>query len=676
VAATDARLQPKGMAFDAAGRLHMADLNRVRRIDAAGVITTVAGDGTYGFSGDGGPATSAQVVPADVAFDGAGNLFIADRGNDRIRKVTPDGVIRTVAGNGYHVPVVDGGPATDSALSYPDTVAVRDGSIYVNGTNNRSVRRIDPAGTITTIAGDGEYGADGDGGPALAASLQAYDLAFDAEGNLYMADWFNNRLRRLRPDGILDTAAGNGTFSFGGDGGPALEAQVSGGTRMAFDGSGNLFVADIANDVVRRVDSSGTITTVARVDFAVAGAIAFDPGGRLHIAESGKNRVVRLEPSGALTVVAGGRYGDSGDGGPAADAAMLLPSAIDFDAAGNLFVVDFDSAEWHEYARIRKVDPAGTITTVVGPTSAYGRSLAMCHGGDLAVEPSGRLLVTDKGGVLRVDQGGGVTRIAGGGAQAIGDGGPAIDAQLFCTGGVAVDGAGNVYIGDSDHQRVRRVGADGTITTVAGGGDRFPGDGGPATSAQLFLADGFGDVELDSSGDLYVGAAGPLAGHLGSIRRVELPGSVPPPTPTSPASTSTSTSTTSTSTSTTTSSSTTTTSTTTSSTTPTTPASTTTTTVPLPVKAWGLNNVGELGTGTATDSRVPVPSAAPPGARGVTAGFYHSLTVDHDGTCRRSGGTSSGSWATGRRPTPARPSRWPGSPVCARSRPGRTTASP
>jgi hypothetical protein len=222
----------QSLAADGAGNLYVVDAsgtNRVRRISANGIVTTVAGNGTAGFSGDGGPATSAALnIPLRVTTDTAGNLYIADTGNNRIRKVSTDGIITTVAGNGVAGSTGDGGPATSASLFGPWSVAVDGaGGLYI-GEQDYRVRKVSTAGIITTVAGNGTYGISGDGGPAIAAALtDNRQIAADRAGNLYIADSDTNRVRKVTPAGIISTIAGNGTSSFSGDGGAAPFAQLA-----------------------------------------------------------------------------------------------------------------------------------------------------------------------------------------------------------------------------------------------------------------------------------------------------------------------------------------------------------------------------------------------------------------------------------------------------------------
>ncbi len=263
---------PNDVALDASGNVYISDGGiyctgpggyTVRKVSPDGSITTVAGTGEPGFSGDSGPATKAQLdLPIAVAVDREGNLYISDEENYRIRKVDKDGIITTFAGTGKGGYSGDGGPAASARLTDPGGIAFdAKGNLYM--ADYTSVRKIDPSGTITTVAGTGRAGFSGDGGPATEAKVTAYDVAFDSKGNMYIADSDNQRIRKVDKDGIITTVAGSGDKGYSGDGGPATEAALRGPSGIAVDGEGNLFISDHYNSVVRKVDKNGTITTFA-----------------------------------------------------------------------------------------------------------------------------------------------------------------------------------------------------------------------------------------------------------------------------------------------------------------------------------------------------------------------------------------------------------------------------
>jgi sugar lactone lactonase YvrE len=267
--ATAAQLgHPHGVAVDSAGNLYIADLsnNRVRKVAPNGTITTVAGTGTPGDSGDGGPATSAQLNnPSGVAVDSDGNLYIADYRSHRVRKVEPGGTITTVAGTGTSGYGGDGGPATAAQLAFPGGVAVDgDGNLYIADIFNSRVRKVAPGGTITTVAGTGDFAYNGDNQPATAAQLnRPYGVAVDGAGNLYIADTSNQRVRKVAPGGTITTVAGTGTAGYNDDNQQATAAQLNNPHGVAVDGAGNLYIADTINNRVRRVQLAAVIVAGA-----------------------------------------------------------------------------------------------------------------------------------------------------------------------------------------------------------------------------------------------------------------------------------------------------------------------------------------------------------------------------------------------------------------------------
>jgi NHL repeat len=334
--ATAAQLNgPQGIAATADGGYLIADFSnhRVRRVSPAGIITTVAGTGTAGFSGDNGPASMAQLnSPSGVATTGDGGFLIVDQGSQRVRRVSPAGIITTVAGNGSGGFSGDGGPATEAQLSEPEAVAVTaDGGFLIADSFNHRVRRVSPAGIISTVAGDGDPGFSGDGGPATMAQLQTpQGVAATADGGFLIADRDNFRVRRVSPTGTITTVAGNGTVGTSGDGGPAVAAGLTGAIDVAVTADGGFLLAEPLGNVVRRVSPTGTITTVA----------------------------------------GNGSAGFSGDGGSATAAQLNLPAGVAATADGGFLIADSGSN------RVRFVDadlrfPRGAQGPA-GPTGAQG----------------------------------------------------------------------------------------------------------------------------------------------------------------------------------------------------------------------------------------------------------------------------------------------------------------
>jgi uncharacterized protein (TIGR03437 family) len=280
--ATSAGLsRPNGIALDRSGTLYIADTagNMIRKVSAGGTITRVAGTGAAGFSGDGGAATDATLnTPIGVALDAAGNLYIADSMNHRIRRVGTDGKITTVAGNGFGGYYGDGVAATDTGLNHPQGVAVdAGGNLYIADTFSSRIRVVTPDGIIRTFAGNGIPTHAGDGGPATAASLNyPKGIAFDASGNLFIADCFNSRIRLVTADGRISTVAGSGALGYGGDGGKATSAKLQFPSGVAVGINGNVFVADTANHRIRLLSPTADVTLPPSIRLArVAGPVAF-----------------------------------------------------------------------------------------------------------------------------------------------------------------------------------------------------------------------------------------------------------------------------------------------------------------------------------------------------------------------------------------------------------------
>src|SRR5437667_131599 len=505
--------------------------NRVYRVAADGALSLIAGTGTSGFSGDGGPAVSARLsYPGNLVVDGGGNLYIADWGNDRIRKVNTDGIISTIAGNGKEGFEGDGGPATSASLNGPRGVAVDPaGNVYIADRGNSRIRKVDTVGLISTIAGNGTSGFSGDGGLATAASFDAWSLAVDVSGNLYITDPRNHRVRKVNTAGIISTVAGDGGDIFGGDGGPATATSVV-PVDISVDPGGNLYLAD-ASYRVRKVNGDGIITTIAcngtsgfTGDGGPATAascapyrVARDSAGNLYVADESSRRIRKVSAAGIITTVAGRGTGQSsGDGGPATLAELIQPLSVAVDPGGNVYIADGGSN------RILKFNTTGIISTMAG--SGHGEfsgdggpatSAGLTEPKGVAVDPAGNVYITDRGNnrIRKVDTAGIINTIAGNDKQGFsGDGGPATSASLNAPRGIAVDPAGNVYIVDAGNLRIRKVNPAGVISTVAGGGTPgFSGDGGPASSAQLVPL----GVGVGVQADLYI-ADGSLR-----IRRVD-----------------------------------------------------------------------------------------------------------------------------------------------------------
>jgi len=426
---------PHSVAVDGAGNIYIADAddNRVFLVSAkTNRITTLAGTGAYGFSGDGGQGNAATLnMPTSLAVDATGNVYLVDLYNARIRVVSSNGVITTLAGNGAVSYSGDGGAAQNAIMSQPQAVAYSASGLYIADTNNQRVRQIGLDGTISTVVGNGTAGFSGDAGAASSAEL-AYPsaLAVDASGFLYIADSGNQRVRKV-VNGTISTIAGNGSTGYSGDGGSATSASLNSPSGLAVDSSGDVYISDYGNNVVRMVNPAGIISTIAgngspgySGDGGPAASaqlngprgLALDKSGNLYIADSG-NHVVRIvSPGGTIGTFAGtGIIGYAGNGGPAVNAQLATPYGVAVDSTGNVYISDSGTNQ------IRVVTPGGLIQTVAGAGSA-GYS---------------------------------------------GDNGPALQAQFNSVAGIALDPFGNLYVADEGNNVVRMLAQVASVSTSA-----------------------------------------------------------------------------------------------------------------------------------------------------------------------------------------------------------------
>ena len=607
------------------------------------IITGVAGGYvSYSYSGDGGPATNAGLnYPSGVAFDVFGNMFIADRINNRIRKVNANGIIITVAGGGHAYPG-NGGAATNTSLYWPYGVACDAyGNLFIADTYDSRILKVATNGILAIVAGKSGNSYSGDGGAATNANLNnPSGVACDAYGNLYIADAGNNRIRKVATNGIITTVAGNGSMSFSGDGGAATNASLNFPIGLACDAYGNLYIADTYNTCIRKVDTNGIISTVAgkgvsgyfsgdggpatNASLDLPFGVACDAYGNLFIADTDNERIRKVDSNGIISTVAGNSgnwYPGCGNGGPATNAFLNHPTGVAFDASGNLYIADYDLNGIREvflYAgyptlilgNIGAINAGnysvvitssyGSVTSavatltvaapaiitgqpasqIVGVGSSPNFSVAVAGSGPFGYElyfagtnlvQSGTnstltltsvstnntgnytVVVTNSYGSVTSHvatltvmlppsvtiqpisqtnlpgtpvsfgvtvagvgpftyqwlfngtnfQNNIITTVAGKNSVGYsGDGGPATNASLNSPSGVAFDAFGNLYIADQTNNRIRKVDTNGNITTVAGKSfSGYSGDGGPATNAYLYLPSG---VAFNASGNLYI----------------------------------------------------------------------------------------------------------------------------------------------------------------------------
>lgn len=507
-----------------------------------GIITTVAGGGSVG---DGSAATSASLsTPFSACVDAAGNLYVADGYFQRIRKVDAQTkVISTVAGAGVAGYTGDGGPAVQATLTLPYDVTVdRAGNLYIADNGNSAVRRVDTNGIITSFVGNGVSGFNGDGIPAASAWLnQIRGVALDAAGNLYIADTLNSRVRVVNmgtqplvlypgssqpltvQPGQIATAAGIGAFGWVGDGGLATRAHLGIPTNIAFDSKGNMYIGDEMTARVRMVDAmTGIITTVVGTGFpGIYGDgqvatkaqvsnptdLALDSKDNLYIVDEATNRIRRVDAQTKIISTFAGSYWPAfwGDNGPATRALLNQPMGVTIDAQDNVYIADYNNA------RVRRVDATTRIMTTAAGSSRVpdlipATQSIINEGAGTAVDAQGRLYICDQGNhrIRVVGTHGYIATLAGNGLSGkSGDGGLALHARLNGPCDVKVDAAGNLYIADLGNVCIRYVDArTAVITTIAGTGRfGFSGDNGPATAATFDVPRG---IDLDAQGGLYI----------------------------------------------------------------------------------------------------------------------------------------------------------------------------
>ena len=601
-----------GIAVDKKGNVFIAmrEHNIISRIDTKGMMTRYAGSGESGFSGDGGLAIKANFkTPAGLAFDPEGNLYIADRENHRIRKIDTSGNISTFAGIGEAGFSGDDGPSVKARLSLPSGVAIdKKGNLYISDRSNDRIRVVDKKGVIRTYAGSGVAGFQGDAGPALKAQLdKPFGIALDEAENLYIADRNNNRVRKVSPEGIITTVAGDGGFFFMGDNGPAYQASVAAPTGVAVDKKGNLYIADRNNNRIRLVDKLGMIRTVAgtgqqdyngesetarETNLYLPFGLTVDSNDNLLVIDRSHYRIRRIDPkSGKVETVAGnGLKLFAGDGGPATGATLSFPHGMFVDKSDNLIFSD------KGHYRIRKITPEGIISTFGGngtrgnvghnipvleanvynitalvqnpagdifmsspsgfvsiirrvdtkgvvhdyidtSSERYLESISKSkHKGlvqtgavatitqfsDIVFDPKGNLFISDRLNhqIRKIDLKGNISTIAGvGDSDYYGDGGPALEAAFRDPNALASDKQGNIYIAESANNRIRKIDTKGIVTTVAGSGEHADsGDGGPALKAAIRSMD---DIAISPEGELHI-----LGTNTHKVRKITQDGKI------------------------------------------------------------------------------------------------------------------------------------------------------
>ena len=533
--ANQARLSsPSAITMDAAGNLYIADRynNMVRKVTASsGLMTTIAGSGSYNYNGDGIPAATAGMnYTTGVAVDAAGNVYVADQYGCRVRKVNAStGLITTVAGTGVSGSTGDGGAATNAQLKTPTGIALDAvGNLYISDNSGNKIRKVNATtGIITTVAGTGTSGNTGDGGAATSALLNSPAGIFaDASNNIYVADMGNHRVRKINgTTGIITNVAGTGATGNTGDGSAATSALLNSPYGVALDANANVYIADLYDQRVRKVTAAtGIITTIAGTaatsgstgDGGLAtsaklnspAALYFDASGNLYIADQSNNRVRKITMStGIISSVAGTDGSYTGDGTQAVNAYMR-PSCITMDGSGNVYLMDINNY------KIRKISAATGIITTIAGNGSYGTTIdgpatstPLGNIKDIVADAAGNIYTADASTnkVQKITAATGmIATIAGTGVAGYsGDGAAANTAKVSGASGLCLDAAGNLYIADTYNNRIRKVTfATGFISTVAGNGTQsFSGDNSAATSATMNNPT---DVAVDNNGNIYI----------------------------------------------------------------------------------------------------------------------------------------------------------------------------
>ncbi|HXI13097.1 MAG TPA: hypothetical protein VNM92_10700 [Thermoanaerobaculia bacterium] len=511
---------PQGVATDSNGNIYVADQRNhtIRKITPAGAVTTLAGlAGIFG-SADGSGSAARFRSPSGVATDSSGTVYVADQSNHTIRKITPAGVVTTLAGLAGVSGSVDG-TGSEARFRFPSGVATdSSGNVYVADSSNHTIRKITPAGAVTTLAGlAGSSGSD-DGTGSAARFRSPVGVATDSSGNVYVADTSNHTIRKITPAGAVTTLAGlAGSFaSADGTGSAARFAAPSG---VATDSSGNVYVADLFNSTIRKITPAGAVTTLAGLAesggstdgtgsaarFGEPAGLATDSSGNVYVADSSNHTIRKITTAGAVTTLAGlADFFNSGSADGTGSAARFnRPYGVATDSSGNVYVADSSNHT------IRKITPVGAVTTLAGlagfsaTADGTGSAARFRSPSGVATDSSGNVYVADtiNHTIRKITPTGAVTTLAGlGGTRGSADGiGSA--ARFDNPNGVATDSSGNVYVADRSNHTIRKITPAGAVTTLAGLAGVSGSADGTGSAARFRSPRG---IATDSIGNVYV----------------------------------------------------------------------------------------------------------------------------------------------------------------------------
>ena len=524
---------PWDVATDGAGNVYVADSDTIRKITPTGVVTTLAGTAGMSGSADGTGAAARFSLPNGVAVDGAGNVYVADTGNDTIRKITPAGVVTTLAGTAG-MPGSSDGTGAAAGFKFPMSVATDSaGNVYVADALNDTIRKVTPAGVVTTLAGSpGVYGsADGTGAAAQFNTPQG--VATDAAGNVYVADWLNQIIRKITPAGVVTTLAGTAGMRGSADGMGAA-ARFYEPEAVATDSAGNVYVADGSNNVVRKITPDGMVTTLAgsaavmgsadgtgaAASFDNPSGVTTDSAGNVYVADTFNDIIRGITPAGVVTTVAGAAGIPGSTDGAAAAARFDVPTGVATDTAGNVYVADSGvehlvCMECYDLGNhvIRKITSAGVVATLAGtagmPGSADGTGAAARFNTPLGVatDTAGNVYVADtyNSTIRKITSAGVVTTLAGTVGMTGSSDGTGSAASFNYPTGVTVDVAGNVYVADTRNDIIRKITPAGAVTTLAGMAGMNGSSDGTGAAARFDSPSG---VAVDGGGNVYVADTG------------------------------------------------------------------------------------------------------------------------------------------------------------------------
>jgi hypothetical protein len=513
---------PSGVAVDSAGNLYVTDSNNhtIRKITSAGTVSTLAGSAGISGTADGTGGAARFSSPWGIAVNSAGDVYVADTGNQTIRKVTAAGVVTTLAGSAGLSGSIDG---TGSAARFnsPNGVAVdSSGNVYVADTYNHVIRKITSTGVVTTLAGTAGSSGSVNGTGSAARFKNPYGVTVDSSGSVYVSDSGNYTIRRVTSAGVVTTMAGTAglTGSANGTGGAA---RFYNPLNVTVDGAGNVYVGDAGNHLIRKVTSSGVVTTLAGTAGSIGSidgtgsaarfyyptGVAVDSTGNIWVADRDNNTIRKVTSAGLVSTFAGtagsslGNIGSTDGTGSAAR--FSSPQGVAVDSAGNVYVADYNNHT------IRKVTPAGVVNTLAGSagltgsTNGTGSAARFSSPSSVAVDSVGNLYVADYGNqvIRKVTPAGIVTTLAGSAGTIGSSDGTGSSAFFRYPSGVAVDSAGNVYVADSDNHTIRKVTPAGVVTTLAGSATISGSTDGTGSAARFYYPSG---VAVDSAGNVYV----------------------------------------------------------------------------------------------------------------------------------------------------------------------------